>query len=67
VVLVLLQRDRDGSLVVVHDKMDCSNPTLEQMAHHWFYSFGTSPSVESFCSLTCSFFNFRREAWVMLG
>jgi hypothetical protein len=21
---------------------------LEQMARHWFYSFGTNPSVESF-------------------
>jgi hypothetical protein len=28
--------------------LDCANPTLEQMARHWFYSFGTNPSVESF-------------------
>jgi hypothetical protein len=28
--------------------LDCANPTLEQMAQHWFYSFGTNPSVESF-------------------
>jgi hypothetical protein len=27
--------------------LDCANPTLEQMAQHWFYSFGTNPSVES--------------------
>jgi hypothetical protein len=25
-----------------------ANPTFEQMARHWFYSFGTSPSAESF-------------------
>jgi hypothetical protein len=24
----------------------CANPTLEQMARHWFYSFGTNPSAE---------------------
>jgi hypothetical protein len=31
--------------------LDCANPTLEQMALHWFYSFGTNPSAESFvCS-----------------
>jgi hypothetical protein len=28
--------------------LDCANPTLEQMARHWFYSFGTNPSVELF-------------------
>jgi hypothetical protein len=26
----------------------CANPTFEQMARHWFYSFGTHPSAESF-------------------
>jgi hypothetical protein len=30
------------------DVLDCANPTLEQMARHWFYSFGTNPSAESF-------------------
>jgi hypothetical protein len=30
------------------------------MARHWFYSFGTNPSAESFV-LTCSFLNFRWE------
>jgi hypothetical protein len=29
------------------DVLDCVNPTLEQMARHWFYSFGTNPSAES--------------------
>jgi hypothetical protein len=60
VVLVLLQLERDGSLIVVTmvvfmevalvGKMflDCANPTFEQMARHWFYSFGTNPSAESF-------------------
>jgi hypothetical protein len=26
----------------------CANPTFEQMARQWFYSFGTNPSAESF-------------------
>jgi hypothetical protein len=26
----------------------CANPTFEQMTRHWFFSFGTNPSVESF-------------------
>jgi hypothetical protein len=30
------------------DTLDCANPTLEQMARHWFYSFGTNPNDESF-------------------
>jgi hypothetical protein len=25
------------------DVLDCANPTFEQMARHWFYSFGTNP------------------------
>jgi hypothetical protein len=23
--------------------LECANPTFEQMARHWFYSFGTNP------------------------
>jgi hypothetical protein len=30
------------------DALDRANPTFEQMARHWFYSFGTNPSAESF-------------------
>jgi hypothetical protein len=30
------------------DVLDCANPTFEQMARHWFYSFGTNPGAESF-------------------
>jgi hypothetical protein len=30
------------------DVLDCADPTFEQMAWHWFYSFGTNPSAESF-------------------
>jgi hypothetical protein len=30
------------------DVLDHANPTFEQMARHWFYSFGTNPSAESF-------------------
>jgi hypothetical protein len=30
------------------DVLDRANPTFEQMARHWFYSFGTNPSAKSF-------------------
>jgi hypothetical protein len=30
------------------DSLDCANPTLEQMDQHWFYTFGTKPTAESF-------------------
>jgi hypothetical protein len=26
----------------------CANLTFKQLTQHWFYSFGTNPSVESF-------------------
>jgi hypothetical protein len=29
------------------DGLDCANPTFEQMARHWFYSYGTNPTVLS--------------------
>jgi hypothetical protein len=29
-------------------RMDVANPTFEEMARHWFHTFGTNPSVESF-------------------
>jgi hypothetical protein len=60
VVWVLLQLERVGSLIVVTmvvfmevalvGKMFRIVPTplFEQMARHWFYSFGTNPSDESF-------------------
>jgi hypothetical protein len=32
----------------VRDALVRANPTFEQMARHWFYSFGTNPSAESF-------------------
>jgi hypothetical protein len=59
VVLVLLQLERDGSLSSYRggvrggsfgrkDGLVGANPTFEQMAWHWFYSFGTNPSAESF-------------------
>jgi hypothetical protein len=37
------------------DGMVCANPTLEQMAWHWFYSFGTNPCVELFFHLRARF------------
>jgi hypothetical protein len=33
--------DRNG-------RMNVANPTFEEMARHWFATFGTNPSVESF-------------------
>jgi hypothetical protein len=60
VVLVLLQAERVGFLrvftgvlfveVALIGEMPWSvlTPTFEQMAQHWFYSFGTNPSAESF-------------------
>jgi hypothetical protein len=32
----------------MRDRMDFAKPTFEQMARHWFDSFCTNPSVESF-------------------
>jgi hypothetical protein len=29
-------------------RMSVANPTFEEMARHWFNTFGTNPSVESF-------------------
>jgi hypothetical protein len=29
-------------------RMDVANPTFEEMARHWFHTFGTNPIVESF-------------------
>jgi hypothetical protein len=37
-----------GSSFGRRDVLDCANPSLEQMAWHWFYSFGTNPSDELF-------------------
>jgi hypothetical protein len=37
-----------GSSFDRRDDLECANPTSEQMARHWFYSFGTNPSAESF-------------------
>jgi hypothetical protein len=31
-----------------HGMMDVANPTFEEMTRHWFDTFGTNPSVESF-------------------
>jgi hypothetical protein len=31
-----------------HGRMNVANPTFEEMARHWFTTFGTNPSVESF-------------------
>jgi hypothetical protein len=38
------------------DRMDFSIPTFEQMAQHWFDSFYTNPSAESFLTLALIFY-----------
>jgi hypothetical protein len=38
---------RGGSFGRKHGLV-CANPTFEQMARHWFYSFGTNPSAKLF-------------------
>jgi hypothetical protein len=37
-----------GGSFDMRDILVRANPTFEQMAQHWFYSFGTNPSDESF-------------------
>ena len=37
-----------GSSFDRRGRMDVANPTFEEMARHWFDTFGTNPSVESF-------------------
>jgi hypothetical protein len=55
VLVVGLESLQEVSLLGVHrgsfgrkDVLDYANPTFEQMARHWFYSFGTNPSAELF-------------------
>jgi hypothetical protein len=43
------------------DGLVCANPTFEQMARHWFYSFCINPSAESFVCSRARFLNFRWE------
>jgi hypothetical protein len=43
------------------DMMDFANPTFEQMARHWFDSFCTNPSAESFAHSRSRFFFCRWE------
>jgi hypothetical protein len=35
--------------------LDCANHTLEQMARHWFYSFGTNPVLSHLFALVLMF------------
>jgi hypothetical protein len=43
------------------DSLVCANHTFKQMGLHWFYSFGTNPSAESFVRSRAHFLNFRWE------
>jgi hypothetical protein len=40
--------DRMDHCIDRHGRMNVANPTFEEMARHWFATFGTNPSVESF-------------------
>jgi hypothetical protein len=40
--------DRMDHCIDMHGRMSVANPTFEEMARHWFSTFGTNPSVEAF-------------------
>jgi hypothetical protein len=40
--------DRMDHIFDRHGRMSVADPTFEEMARHWFNTFGTNPSVESF-------------------
>jgi hypothetical protein len=48
-------RDRMDSSFCRDDRMDRANPTLEQMAQHWFYSFATNPVLSRLLILVLAF------------
>jgi hypothetical protein len=47
--------DRMDRCIDRQGRMNVANPTFEEMARHWFATFGTNPSVESFA---------RSRSWV---
>jgi hypothetical protein len=49
------------------DRMDFAIPTFEKMARHWFDSFCTNPSAESFAHSRSRFLFCRWEAWRAFG
>jgi hypothetical protein len=40
--------DRMDRCIDRQGRMNVANPTFDEMARHWFHTFGTNPSVESF-------------------
>jgi hypothetical protein len=40
--------DRMDRIFDRRGRMSVANPTFEKMVRHWFNTFGTNPSVESF-------------------
>jgi hypothetical protein len=44
-----------GGIFNRRDALECSNPTLEKIAHHWFYSFGTNPVLGCLFALVLVF------------
>jgi hypothetical protein len=49
------------------DWLDFANPAFEQMARHWFDSFCTNPSAESFAHSRSLFLFCKWEAWRAFG
>jgi hypothetical protein len=53
-----------------HGRMNVANPTFEEMARHWFDTFGTNPSVESIAR-SCSWFELpvggAENIWLITG
>jgi hypothetical protein len=49
------------------DMTDFANPTFEQMARHWFDSFCTNPSAETFAHSRSRFLFCRSEVWRAFG
>jgi hypothetical protein len=47
--------DRMDRIFDRRSRMSVANPTFEEMARHWFNTFGTNPSVKSFAR-SCSWF-----------
>jgi hypothetical protein len=44
------------------DRMDVANPIFEEIARHWFDTFGTNPSVDHLLALSLLVLSCRWEA-----
>jgi hypothetical protein len=55
VVLGFDRFDRMDRCIDRQGRMNVANSTFEEMVRHWFATFGTNPSVESFARSRCWF------------